>query len=296
MIFTIEGDLENGYTIKQPNGLYWQNASNSSVISLKELGKKNDYVSWNITFGDYIANIINKATGRNIALYSSRKKTVFIASLSKSKSPTLYEEIETPSHVIASVSSVGYATLYYSDLSLQVPKGVIAMTYAYDNGTKNLFKSKTYEAGSVIPKGVAVVLKAPEGDYAFMVSDEAGEAPEKTNLYGYDIEATTSVDGMSKYYMLSLNAINEANSVGFYWGNDDGTGFNTGAHKAFLALPESAAAAKGYAFEDIVDGISSVSMADDSSDAPVFSLMGIRMAGKLPAGIYVRKGKKFIVR
>lgn len=289
LIFTIEGDNKNGFTIKQPNGLYWKNTkSDDTNISLEKNNQKKECL-WDITSGNYLMTIKNKKTDCYIALY----KNYFGAYLSNQK-PMLFKETGTPSYELVNVSDVGYATLYYSDLALQVPDGVTAMTYAYDKGTQTLFKSKTYKKGSVIPKGVAVVLKAPEGNYTFMVSDKEGEAPEKTNLYGYDIEATTDVEGMSAYYMLSQDENNTSGSIGFYWGQDNGASFKSDKHKAFLALPELAAA-KGFAFEDIVDGISDVSTAVNNPDA-IYTLTGVRMSGKLPAGIYVSKGKKFIVK
>lgn len=298
LIFTFEGNDNKGFTIKQSDGSYLTNVKDETIIKWSR-SVTNGF--WKVKAIDDYTEIRNTNVDNRCMIFNTNNKgdkydkafLAYMYSPAARKLVTLYEEVY--SYVNVHVSSVGYATLYYSDIALKVPPGVTAKTFAYDDKTNTLTTSKTYDEGETIPKNVAVVLKALEGDYTFTASDEEGEAPSSSNLYGYDKEATTSVEGMSKYYMLSLNANNDANSVGFYWGNDDGSGFNTGAHKAFLALPESAAA-KGYAFEDIVDGISSVSKADDSSDASVFSLMGIRMTGKLPAGIYVRKGKKFIVR
>lgn len=293
LIFTLEGNNINGFTIKQPNGQYWINKSTDNIAGLLSVSRSTTYGYWNISFGNNISYIQNIKSKSYIAL---NNKQIFIAYVSRRSGNrvTLYEEVSTPSQVNVSVSKVGYATLYYSDIALRVPEGVTAMAYAYD-GTNTLVKSKTYEAGSVIPKGVAVVLKAHEGNYTFMASNETGERPEKTNLYGFDVNATTYVDYLYKYYMLSLNANNDPNSVGFYWGADNGDKFTTGAHKAFLALPKSATA-KGFAFEDIVDEISSVGMDVNNTDAPIYTLTGVRMTGKLPAGIYVNKGKKFMVR
>ena len=290
LVFTIEKHDLDGFTIRQSNGFYWLCLGSENVIDVGESLTEKGY--WSITFGRELPTITNiKEHDYNVIF--DRNNKLFKVRQSSSYRPSLYEEILT--EVPVSVSSVGYATLYYEDRALKVPDGVTAMTYAYNESAQSLVVSKTYEAGSVIPAGVAVVLKAQPGEYTFTVSDEVGEKPTSTNLYGYNVPSTTSVDGMSKYYMLSLNAQNDPNSVGFYWGDENGTAFNSEAHKAFLALPESATA-KSFTFADIADGIASVSTCSDDSDSPVYSLTGIRMSGKLPAGIYVRGGKKFIVR
>ena len=290
LAFTFEGN-DKGFVIWQSNGTYLTNTKEYTRIKWSEASNKSQGV-WIVDDRGSYTNIQNIKSQRYFFFSDNRK--IFLAyKNNSSKNINLYEEILT--EVPVSVSSVGYATLYYEDRALKVPDGVTAMTYAYNESAQSLVVSKTYEAGSVIPAGVAVVLKAQPGEYTFTVSDEAGEKPKSTNLYGYNVPSTTSVDGMSKYYMLSLNAKNDLNSVGFYWGVENGTAFNSEAHKAFLALPESATA-KSFTFADIADGIASVSRCSDDSDSPVYSLTGIRMSGKLPAGIYVRGGKKFIVR
>lgn len=293
LIFTFEGNANNGFTIRQSNGLYWTCPYNGTDIAVKNTPSAMSY--WYITFGENLTYPYITSTKKKVyhVVFDLNKKPFIVKVQSSGSRPYIYEEILT--EVPVSVSSVGYATLYYEDRALKVPDGVTAMTYAYNESAQSLVVSKTYEAGSVIPAGVAVVLKAQSGKYTFTVSDEAGEKPKSTNLYGYNVPSTTSVDGMSKYYMLSLNAKNDPNSVGFYWGVENGTAFNSEAHKAFLALPESATA-KSFTFADIADGIASVSRYSDDLDSPVYSLTGIRMSGKLPAGIYVRGGKKFIVR
>lgn len=291
LIFTIKGDSKNGYTIQQSDGKFWRNKKSSTSIDVVDFVGYNT-LYWHITIGEqspYLANIINKGTKAQV--YFNTKKHTF--TVSGSYKPMLFEEI--PSDVQDSVSSVGYSTMYYGDRALKVPDGVTAMTYAYDAEKNSLVESKTYDSGSTIPKGVAVVLKAQKGNYTFIASDEVGEAPAKTNLYGYDVDATTNVADMSKYYMLSLNADGDPNSVGFYWGEDNGAAFSSGAHKAFLALPKSASA-KGFAFDDVANTVSGVSTTGNGTDAPVYSLMGVRMTGKLPAGVYVTKRKKFVVR
>lgn len=203
-----------------------------------------------------------------------------------------YDKI-TSIEVPVSVSEDGYATFHYGGFALKVPAGVTATTYSYANNA--LTASKTYNEGDVIPAKTAVVLKANEGNYFFAGTTETGERPTATNLYGSDVETTTNVEGMGKYYMLSLDAKSTPGSIGFYWGADGGGAFTSKAHKAYLALPTSAQV-KGFAFNDVTNGITAKTTTTEQANAPVYSLTGVRMSGPLPAGIYVRNGKKFIVR
>lgn len=191
------------------------------------------------------------------------------------------------------IGTAGYATAYYGDEALTVPTGVTASTYAVVNNV--LTATKTYAAGEVIPKATGVVLKGDAATYRFAVSSEAGEAPESNQLYGSDEDATTNVDGATKYYMLSLDSKNE--NPGFYWGADNGAAFTNAAHKAYLALGTTASV-KAFLFDgSTVTGISTISTKTNDVNAPVYTLSGVRMSSsKLPAGVYIKSGKKFIVK
>lgn len=192
------------------------------------------------------------------------------------------------------LGDAGYATAYYGEEALTVPTGVTASTYAVVNNV--LTATKTYAAGEVIPKATGVVLKGDAGTYTFKVSTETGEAPESNQLYGSDEDATTNVEGATKYYMLSLDSKNE--NPGFYWGADNGIAFTNAAHKAYLAL-STTASVKAFLFDGVtLTGISTISASTaDDANAPVYTLSGMRMSGsQLPAGVYIKGGKKFIVK
>ena len=180
--------------------------------------------------------------------------------------------------------------MYYGDRALTVPEGVVAKTYAVENGL--LVNTKEYVAGDVIPQATAVVLKGKEGTYTFESATTEGTAPGKSDLYGYDAEQTTSVTNAKYYYKLSLDD-NGAN-VGFYWGQDNGAAFASGAHKAFLAVKE-AIASKAFSFDKEVTAVKSVGL--NSARDAVYSLAGVRMLpSRLPAGVYIKNGKKIIVK
>lgn len=189
-----------------------------------------------------------------------------------------------------------YATLFYSDKNLVIPEGIGAYTATVANGNVTLEEVK-----EIIPAGTAVVLKTASKlseatDFSFAVTNETGASAENNMLRGSDEDATINAEGY-KYYMLSLNGASEENSIGFYWdkNSNSGTQLNTKAHKAYLAVPQEAAQAKGYPFGNDATGINGVSVSADEKAGEVFDLQGRRVARPVK-GIYIVNGKKIVIK
>lgn len=189
---------------------------------------------------------------------------------------------------VANIGSTCYSTLYYSDHALTVPEKVMAMTYKVNN--EKLVVSKEYKAGEIIPAGEAVVLKAEgSGKYVFSESADTDVARDDNNmLRGSDVEEETT--GGSVYYKLSLNSNNDPESIGFYWGAENGAAFTNGAHKAYLALAN--ALSKSYVLGNATSGLTTVETDNVGHDA-VFNLSGLRVGSEYK-GIVVENGKKII--
>ena len=276
---------DKGWLIQQQNSFYLRvNDQSSTYFFLEdEIVRDCIWVIANPSNGKFTINSLTRKRG------FQGNTTKFTASTKdKANKLSLFQEVLDPATV--SISSVGYATLYYGDRALTVPEGVVAKTYAVENGL--LVNTKEYVAGDVIPQATAVVLKGKEGTYTFESATTEGTAPGKSDLYGYDTEQNTSVDNAKYYYKLSLDD-NGAN-VGFYWGQDNGAAFTSGAHKAFLAVKE-AIASKAFSFDREVTAVKSVGL-NPARDA-VYSLAGMRMLpSRLPAGVYIKNGKKIIVK
>lgn len=276
---------DKGWLIQQQNSFYLRvNAQSSTYFFLEdEIVRDCIWVIANPSNGKFTINSLTRKRG------FQGNTTKFTASTKgKANKLSLFQEVLDPATV--SISSVGYATLYYGDRALTVPEGVVAKTYAVENGL--LVNTKEYVAGDVIPQATAVVLKGKEGTYTFESATTEGTAPGKSDLYGYDAEQTTSITNAKYYYKLSLD--DEGANVGFYWGQDNGAAFTSGAHKAFLAVKE-AIASKAFSFDKEVTAVKSVGL-NPARDA-VFTLAGVRMLpSRLPAGVYIKNGKKIIVK
>lgn len=212
-------------------------------------------------------------------------------------STSIFRKITPPmADVILTMGAVGYATLYYGDRALVVPEGVSAHTMRVEND--QLVWSKTYAAGATIPQATGVVLKGQQGSYTFKISQDEGEADAANMLKGTDEAATTT--GGDSYFFLSPDPDNTEN-VGFFWGADNGGAFTNGAHKAYLAVPQSASAkrARGYAFTSQTTGVDALptlpaSTAPGSSQALV-NLWGQQVSSSYK-GIVIKNGKKYIMK
>ena len=211
-------------------------------------------------------------------------------------SVSFYKLVLDEEPVSAYISSVGYGTMYYGEVNLEVPAGVEAYTYVINNDGK-LEVNTTYTEGNQIPAGEAVVIKGSAGNYSFAVKAPTSNRDASNVLKGTDHKAMTE-GGYSYYYALSLNANNDPNSVGFYWMKSNGEAFENGAHKAYLALDQTFAELAGTtvkAFvlpqEDDATGINEV--LNQETQEVIYNLAGQRLQ-KMQKGINIVNGKKIL--
>ena len=295
--WTISGNAEDGYTF-YPNEdkekwLYTTNTNNGVRVGTND----------NKIFAIEDEYLYNTATSRYVGIYNSQdwrcytltKEGVFPPNI-VNQTFAFYKFVE-PEPIEVTISSVGYATLYYSDKNLVVPEGVVATTYTLNAAGDNVKVLNTFNTGDVIPKDCGVVLEGQEGTYEFAESKANVEAVEGNLLYGLDKGGTTvGPDGTTDYifYMLSLDKNGE--NVGFYWKNG-GAPFFAKAHKAYLAIPKSSDInISAFSFDDL-NGIKGIERDSIVENGNIYTLSGIRVNGKqLPKGIYIVNGKKVVIK
>ncbi len=154
-----------------------------------------------------------------------------------------YEVIQTAHPTIG---STGYATYYNSLFAYTMPAGCVGSLFTVAGGLFDI-----YEAGDPVPAGEALVIRGTAGEKTLVFienNDTPFSGTDDNDLKGTDVAATTT--GGDVYYGLSLNSASAANSVGFYWMEENGAAFNNGAHKAYLALSNSQAPARYYLFNE----------------------------------------------
>ena len=236
------------------------------------------------------------------------ESTITFSSAIATKNRFFLDEISIveKASITIDISPVGYATLYYSDKSLEVPEGVVAKAYGM-NGDK-LEVVGTISKGEVIPKGTGVVLEATTKkdeiqSFEFLKARKPA-TPDWYNqnyLMGSDDEVMTDktdeIFGLIDFYFYMLSTNQKGENPGFYWGANNGAAFMNGAHKAFLAIPKSSGVnASSFVFDNLT-GIRAITNDYVKNAEGVHTLSGIRMDGKqLPKGIYIVNGKKVVIK
>ena len=270
---------------------------------------------WTITLADAIATIENDFNTSRTLYYNDQQPrfACYIAS-SAQKKVQIYKEITAKSETVPATVEA-YGTLYYGAENLVVPAQVTCYTYKL-NTDGQLVESHQYVSGDVIPAATGVVIKAkdeeqqveilkvPATSYKFTVTDAAGYVDTENMLRGSDTETLTT--GGEAYMKLSLNNNDEANSVGFYYGEASGAAFTNSAHQAYLAIPAaltSVVKPEGYPFSEVVTGIATLNDERGTLNDAIYDLSGRRvnvqssmLNGQVPKGIYIQNGKKFIVK
>ena len=287
--FTI--DITEGVgSIKSASGYYighegTRNTLNSSTETAYENTISVDEDGAEIAMRDYHLRYNATSGQERFRYFTSEQKAI-----------QLYKLVE-PENITLTISSVGYATLYYSNKNLVVPEGVVANTYKLNTAGDNVEILKSFNPGDVIPKDCGVVLEGTEGTFEFVESKANVESLEGNLLYGLDEGGTTvGPDGTTNYifYMLSLDKNGE--NVGFYWKNG-GKPFTATAHKAYLAIPKSSDInISSFSFDDL-NGIKGIVSDSTTERGEVYTLSGMRMNGnQLPKGIYIVNGKKVVIK
>ena len=276
------------------DGFLYASSSSANQLKTTTLPDENANATITITDGNAAIQFQGSNTRNTLRFNSTNSPQIFscYAASNTQKDVQIYKEVEKPT-VSVTIGETEYATLYYSSLNLTVPAGVTATAYKAD-GTA-LTAVKTYSEGDVIPAATGVVLNGTAGDYTFAISADEGAVATGNMLRGSDEEATTT--GGGKYYMLSLAATGGNETVGFYYGAENGAAFTNGAHKAYLAVPEGTEAkAAGYAFNDAT-GIRGIIREQLDADGTWYTIDGKRLNGE-PAkkGIYVVNGKKVVLK
>lgn len=191
-----------------------------------------------------------------------------------------------------SVTSAGYAT-YYHSLGWYMPENVEGAVVSSETEGK-LTLNYNYSGGDVVPSKKALLLKGPNANYTPFLK-LTSESPEPNILYGSDDASTTvSPDGSACYF---YKLANDADlGLGFYWAQQNGGAFVSGAHKAYLAIPQRSTSAKSFTLSDDSTLTSIINPAKTGTPMnEVFTLQGFKV-DRLTCGVYIVGRKKIIVK
>ena len=286
--FTFESEGQFLACPSDANRLTMQNADNS----------KN---SWTITITEGVVKILNAEfvdEKREIMYNSNNGQQRFAAYAGTMKPVSIYEEVTTSevlstTYTPVTISSIGYATMYLAD-AVAMPASVEAYIATGVNG--NYLQME--QVMGTLPAETGVILKAAEGEYAFIHSTEEAADVSDNLLEGTTVD--TYVAGPA--YVLA----NETKGVGLYKatlnkdeaGADGTTHFKNNANKAYLPASAVASNAPMFSFsrggdEEDTTGIEYSSPLNSMPSTAIYDLTGRRVE-KMEKGIYIVNGKKVI--
>lgn len=181
-----------------------------------------------------------------------------------------------------SVTDAGFAT-YATTNNVVVPsdENVKVMTVKV-NAEGTAIELNEVKAGTVIPAGKGILVKATAGNHDFVVTSKEGATLENNDLKAASADVTS--DG-AKYF--ALTKIGE--KVGFAL---VANGVVIPAGKAYLEVTKSTSA-KFFGLDGEATGINSVKTA--KADGAYYTLEGVKTT-KPVKGLYIHNGKKIVVK
>lgn len=264
--YSLESDAFENITLNGMSQL-WAITAGKTLGLMSRVGKGSVTYTGSFPEGSYFVGDNNVST-TNVLSYSQYG---FVKELS------VYIPLVT-----VSVSEAGFAT-YATTNNIEVPesKDVKVMTVKVndDNSTITLNEVK---AGTVIPAGRGILVKAPAGNCDFVVTSDKGTELTSNNLVAATSDVTS--DG-TKYF--ALTKIGE--KVGFALVEKDVV---IPAGKAYLEVAKGTAA-KFFSLDGEATGINSVKTA--KADGAYYTLEGVKTT-KPVKGLYIHNGKKIVVK
>ena len=317
--WNISGDATNGY-IFYPNGdkEHWLYLKDKTTNKGVFVGNENENKLFTIVDG----YLYNAATERYVGIYNSGDWRCYTSTSTNIAGQTFgfYKLVKKFTFTINEAAFDGdsyYATI--SDLGAgyyKVGDGFEVSTVAVDEDGK--LEIAPFESGDIIPGKAAYLVKSatpgkhklspvyplPSNSTPTNVNGNnmlysTGSGKNSPSLPAAEMAAKPLNGGNYMFYKLSLNKSGQ--KLGFYWGAEGGVAFdyNTG-HQAFLAVPQTGDSGDGaaaYLFDGDKTGIYNVMSTESESNNATYTLSGIRVDNKqLPKGIYIKNGKKVVVR
>ena len=193
--------------------------------------------------------------------------------------------------------SSGFSTFYNSKLAYILPNGLSAQVVT--SAANNNLTYKTIADGSVsgvIPAGTAVMLVSDSkksGTYTLTATENSTPYVGSNLLRGSDEATTTTGDGY--HYKLSYGRSGSAQSdvFGWYWGAQNGGAFQIDGHKAWLVVPKSDYYAPGFNIDGEATGIMAV---ETEGETVYYDLQGRRIEKPTAKGVYIKNGKKIMIK
>lgn len=206
---------------------------------------------------------------------------------------TFYVDLTTS--VDVPLAPNGYGTYYNSVCGVTLPTGAKAYILKDEKPTYEMIADGDDDGKKTVPAGTAILLSGSSSVTLALSTSITGSVA-GNKLQGSDVRTTTT--GGSVYYKLTYgSALGHESQFGWYYGADGGAAFDSPAHKAWLALPAAASRSFfGLPDDDNTTGISSVESKQQDVNSVWYDLNGRRVIAPTSKGIYVKDGRKVVIK
>lgn len=302
-LWKFEGDPFNGYKLTSANGhkLVTPTVSGDGGTTYPyaaSTAPTNGFDTW-VAYKSTNNNVINnkgfhlavkdhatwKLNSRKVTATSTQKALSFwTGGADEGSAITL--DATLPKITLNTLNDKNYAT-YYLPFAAKAPEGVTAYAGTINNGNVQL----TEYANGVIPANKGVVLVSDTKTTAtFTLADASGVTEQKNDLTG--VLTDTELSSVESFDQVRIFSKKD-NVAGFYKPNSGIT--SLAANKAYIMAPTNNEALVLNFAGGEVTGINQATINATEANAPIYDLTGRRVA-KAVKGIYVKNGKKFIVK
>lgn len=188
-----------------------------------------------------------------------------------------------------------YAT-FFADEPVVLPEGLTAYYAFVAADTTNI--TEEYVPHMILPANTPVLLKGEQGQYELIKTNVPATVSDNPNLLRGTVDnATINASQDYKFYVLGND---KELGLGFYFQDKDNKGNQVSnlANQAYLAVPVTVSLDCGFPFEKKEEtGIDNINM--DKTSNTIYTFSGVRVnanLNKLPKGLYIINGKKFLVK
>lgn len=214
---------------------------------------------------------------------------------------------EGTSSANVALAPTGYGTYYNGVCDVTLPENTVAYILTEVNQVGDDYKAIYQQiangsdaTNNTVPAATAVLLynsETPSSVTLTLTPSPALGTYTSNLLHGSDVATTTT--GGTAYYKLTYGSESGHEDIfGWYWGADNGAAFTSPAHKVWLALPNSVAGARTFLSlpGDDITGIETIKDNKQNADNAWYDLNGRRINTPIAKGIYVKQGRKVVIK
>lgn len=314
-IITLGGSKNKWTLYDGANYLYAASSSSNQLKGRPNLSDNNDKATITLGTGGNAIIVFNGTNTRNKLQYNLSSKLFSCYSNEQQKiylyrKPVATESVTyTPANLTLKANSGdNYYATFSNEAATFFPETDADMTFmteaqtAFSDGDELLLTTLATASANIdgneingyfVPANTGVLIKASfdKEDTTipyYTVTGKTVDALADNMLH----PSSETMTGDYYFYKLAYDNISTKTGLGFYWGAKNGGEFTSKSGLAYLAVPKTASAKTGFAFDNSTSGIESAATETSKNDV-MYNLAGMRVNNNYK-GIVIVNGKKMI--